>query len=174
MGPIFSGRRHVCLFNAYKKQFSAGFWLQNAPKMLQTCIQNDTLVCVKTPRAGPRRPTTLRSFSLVRRTPPRVAGTRRPTIPQARASAGIPVAAARFSSHFWWGFDPGNALKSVNNEPPADRGAAGMRCGRNRGGGRAVGDPAGAGISVGATRLPTRFLPGFASKMLQKVLKLIP
>eukprot|EP00661_Eupelagonemidae_sp_cell13_P001518 gene1518-biopygen9365 len=36
-----------------------------------------------------------------------------------RASAGIPLAAVRFSSHFWWGFDPGNAPKSVKNEPPA-------------------------------------------------------
>eukprot|EP00661_Eupelagonemidae_sp_cell13_P025477 gene25477-biopygen16502 len=34
--------------------------------------------------------------------------------------------------------------------------------------------PAGAGISVGLTRLPTRFRPGFASKMLQKVSKLSP
>eukprot|EP00661_Eupelagonemidae_sp_cell13_P017892 gene17892-biopygen14441 len=62
------------------------------------------------------------------------------------------------------------------------------RCGRPTGAGISVGltrpptrflpercgrcgRPAGAGISVGLTRSATRFLPGFASKMLQRVTK---
>eukprot|EP00661_Eupelagonemidae_sp_cell13_P021320 gene21320-biopygen14681 len=41
------------------------------------------------------------------------------------------------------------------------------RCGR-------CGRPSGAGISVGLTRSPTRFLPGFASNMLQRVSTMSP
>eukprot|EP00661_Eupelagonemidae_sp_cell13_P007641 gene7641-biopygen9094 len=35
MGPIFSGRPYVCLFNAWTKPVSTGFCIQNAPQMLK-------------------------------------------------------------------------------------------------------------------------------------------
>eukprot|EP00661_Eupelagonemidae_sp_cell13_P019265 gene19265-biopygen23475 len=97
-----------------------------------------------------------------------------------------------FANPFSTGFWLQNAPKSVKNESPAERcrtlwalwvtqrAPVSLSVRRvcqpvfYRNAVGAVGDPAGAGISVGLTRLPTRSLPGFASKMLQKLLKLSP
>eukprot|EP00661_Eupelagonemidae_sp_cell13_P015271 gene15271-biopygen5183 len=112
MGPIFSGRRYTCLFNAYRKPFSAGVCLQHAPKS----VKNDP------PAAG----------------------------------AGISVGLTRLPTSFLPGLASKMLQRVPNNSIQPD--AVG-----------AVGDPAGAGNCVGLTRLPTSFLPSFACKMLQTV-----